>query len=70
MTITISVRISLNQRELGTTLAALRYWQREGLASSGGEHDIANDSGAIEPLSADEIDALCERINGPHDEQE
>ena len=52
----------MNQRELNTVLAALRYWQREGLFSSGCEHEIACD-GDVLPLDSDEIDALCESLN-------
>jgi len=51
------------RRELATILAALRYWQREGWASSGAEIDISTDGGTLEPLSRAEIDALCERLN-------
>ena len=54
--------ITLWRREFNTVLAALRYWQREGLMSGGHEQDIASD-GDTEPLSAEEIDVLCERIN-------
>lgn len=54
-------------RELATILAALRYWQREGASGNSvdtePEHDILTDGGEIEPLTAEEIDALCERIN-------
>lgn len=50
-------------RALATVLAALRYWQREGLASAGHEQDIATDSGSLAPMSAEEIDDLCESIN-------
>ena len=53
----------MNQRELKTVLAALRYWQREGRFSGGHEQDIATNGGASEPLDGDEIDALCERLN-------
>lgn len=59
----------LSQREKGTTLAALRYWQRHQAQSVGKsqnqipEDDIATDGGQHQPLSAAEIDALCERIN-------
>jgi hypothetical protein len=54
----------LTSRELATVLAALRYWQRD-LESAdeiidGGEHF----SDQL-PLSAAEIDALCERLNCP-----
>jgi hypothetical protein len=54
---------TLTSRDLGTILAALRYWQREGLHSGGAEHDIASDGGGLFPLDAEEIDELCERIN-------
>jgi hypothetical protein len=52
----------LSDRERATVLAALRYWRREGLMSSGRELDIADDHGRIRPLSAAEIDFLCERL--------
>lgn len=52
-----------NPRELATVLAALRYWQREGLMSAGHEQDVATDGGTLQPLSADEIDTLCEELN-------
>lgn len=55
----------LNERELATVLAALRYYQNDlrddGAAFAHG--DIATDGGTLQPLSADEIDALCERLN-------
>jgi hypothetical protein len=53
----------LDDRELATVLAALRYWQREGQRSSGYEHHIANRGDTLRPLNNVEIDALCERIN-------
>lgn len=58
--------MKLNHRELSTVLAALRYYQAtlakvsepdEGIA------DIASDGGEVRPLTVDEIDGLCERIN-------
>lgn len=49
-------------RELSTVLAALRYWNREGLRSEGAEHQIANNAGSIEPLNSGEIEDLCERL--------
>jgi hypothetical protein len=55
--------MTLNNRELATVLAALRYWQREGLMSAGHEQDIATDGDTFEPLNAEDIDALCERLN-------
>ena len=57
--------LQLDRRELGTVLAALRFWQRA-LNWSGappGMLPIATDDGEVEPLTADEIDTLCERIN-------
>ncbi len=50
-------------RELVTVLAALRYWQREGLMSAGAETELASDGGKLVPLTAREIDGLCERLN-------
>ena len=53
----------LTSRELATVLATLRYWQRD-LESAdeifdGGEHFADH-----VPLSAAEMDELCERLNG------
>ncbi len=52
--------IAFTSRELATMLAALRYWQQ----------DLANNEGPISehfaddtPLTVEEIDDLCERIN-------
>ena len=58
-----AIALAVTERESGTILAALRYWQREGLMSAGDEQDIATDGRRFESLSVDEIDALCERIN-------
>ena len=57
--------MNLTPQQLGTVLAALRHWQRE---TEDGDYpgdlwDIAADGGAFEPLSADDIDELCENIN-------
>ena len=55
----------LTSRELATTLAALRHWQkelqREGTAFSDGFPHFSDET----PLSVDEIDALCDRLNEP-----
>jgi hypothetical protein len=52
----------LSPRELATVLAALQYWQSELAATDeiidGGEHFSDH-----HPLTADEIDDLCERLN-------
>ncbi len=56
--------ISITDREVATILAALRYFQQDLAANEEGpfsEHFIEHT-----PLSVDEIDHLCERINcGP-----
>jgi len=52
----------LNDRELSTVLAALRYWQALGKSAVGFEA-TAKSYGADNPLSSGEIDALCERLN-------
>ena len=54
---------AIDERELATILAALRYWQREGLMSFGHEQDIATDGDSINALNAEDIDALCESLN-------
>ncbi len=53
---------SLDDRELGHVLAALRLYQRV-IGHSADLDDIATDAGTHEPLSPDEIDELCERLN-------
>ena len=59
------MKILLTQDELATVLAALRYWQRVGLAGNVCplEWDIANNDGTTEPLNEKAIDSLCERLN-------
>lgn len=55
----------LNGREVDTVIAALRFWQHNGVMLQCPERDIAENgrNGRRAALSADEIDALCERIN-------
>jgi hypothetical protein len=60
----------VNVRELGTILAALRFYQLQVYGSDCSEaadledaQTIACDDGTIDPLTASEIDALCERLN-------
>lgn len=53
----------MNTRQLATTLAALRYWQRmDPEVGSLPEIDIATDGGTVTPLTPDEIDELCEQL--------
>ena len=56
-----SVRISITEREHATILAALRLWQEADEHKRGDLRDIAEAAGI--PLSNEEIDVLCERIN-------
>jgi hypothetical protein len=58
------VPVELSGRELATVLAALRYWQLQGLMSQADAiHKIASDGGRHKPMKSDQIDRLCERIN-------
>ena len=60
-------RLEVSDRELHTILAALRNWHLQGAA----EYllncpkllDIVTNGETCEPLTRDEIDGLCERIN-------
>ena len=63
------MNITITPQELGTILAALRFWQR---ALHTGEliefwdseiWDIASDGGEFEPLNEEQIDVLCEDLN-------
>lgn len=67
--------MKLSDRELATVLAALRLRQAHELGSIPIEqiadedqlaaiNDIADAGGTVVPLTADEIDALCEWLNG------
>ena len=57
---------ALDERELGSVLAALRYWQaaKIGKPQAFAELDeqVAQDGGANKALSVLEIDVLCERL--------
>jgi hypothetical protein len=50
---------SLSERELATILAALRSWQAGSIRSTSESLHFAH----CDPLSAAEIDELCERLN-------
>ena len=53
----------LDEREVATVLAALRYYQANEPRSFLTMHEISTDGGRIGALGVEEIDALCERIN-------
>ncbi len=64
--------MKFNDRETATVLAALRHLQQSTIytppsarkpISDDAIHDIATDMGKLEPLTDDEIDSLCSRIN-------
>jgi len=56
--------VTLSYREHATMLAALRYYQNDLRDDHNWLHgEIATDGGTLDPLTVEEIDALCERIN-------
>lgn len=62
----MTTTITLTDAEHATVLAALRYWQREGITGDPPpEEDIATDAGKFAPLDTQAIDRLCERLNMP-----
>ena len=56
------MQIELSDRDIAQLLAALRNWQTDSLNEDLAEA-FAGHFEDHEPLSDDEIDALCERIN-------
>lgn len=55
--------MQLDDRELATILAALRFWQRRSFGQGWAESEIATEGGTLCPLNTPEIDDLCERLN-------
>jgi hypothetical protein len=53
----------LNDRELAIVLASLRFWQDEMSPHPHASGCYPEHFDGIEPLTSDEIDALCERLN-------
>ena len=56
--------VRFSEQERAMTIAALRYWRRERLANSGHERDVETAFDHLQPLTDEEIDALCEHIGG------
>ena len=57
---------TLTPAELGAILAGLRLYQREQATDAGMDDaiaDIATNEGEHPPMTADEVDALCLRLN-------
>ena len=60
--------LAVDDRQLATILAALRFHQAENLQGSGeildqAIREIATDGGRLETLGFEEVDQLCERLN-------
>ena len=60
--------MNLTNRETATVLAALRYWQRD-FGAAGGKTVFPDHFYDCKPLTAKQIDTLCERINTPDEEE-
>lgn len=60
--------MELDPQELNTVLAALRYYQRQGMGEPKNRpdwlHDIATNGDEEISLDDDGIDGLCEKLNG------
>ena len=57
--------MNLNKRETATVLAALRYFQTQSTKSNlRGSLHFVNEK--VDPLTNEQIDRLCERINTDH----
>ena len=56
------MRLELTERELAQLLASLRNWQMDALNEDLAEA-FAGHFEDFEPMTDDEIDALCERLN-------
>ena len=68
MSKTTTTVLQVDDRELATILAALRFHQTENLQGAGEIPDqfireIATDGGRLSPLRCQEVDDLCERLN-------
>lgn len=63
--------MKLDARELGAVLAGLRAIQTMQTMFNRGLPppllDIMNDGGSFEPLTSEEIDTLCDRLNSGED---
>ena len=63
----VQFQCTLADDELGTILAALRFYQQAGLCDSRNLparfRDIATNLGQFVPLDEQGIDQLCERLN-------
>ena len=60
--------LAVDDRQLATILAALRFHQAENLQGGAGIPDraieeIAADGGRLTPLDFDEIESLCQTLN-------
>lgn len=62
----MTTTIVIDDRQLGTVLAALRFWQRQAIGAGNPnppvEMNLASIDGMMSPLAATEIDDLCAAI--------
>lgn len=60
--------MDLTPAQIATMLAALRYYQQQGMCDEGKRppdiDDIATDGGSVTALDEDEVDDLCQQLNG------
>jgi hypothetical protein len=64
-----TILLNVDDRELATILAALRFHQDENLPSGSKITDrkvnvVSTDAGKFRPLDFDDVDQLCQRLNG------
>lgn len=64
-----AIVLDVDERELATILATLRFHQDENLQSGRSITDrkvsvVATDAGKLTPLTFDDVDRLCQRLNG------
>lgn len=67
------MNMKLDNQELATVLAALRYYQAQGMGEpenrSDAIHDLATNGGEVTSLDDTGIDSLCERLNFADDSE-
>lgn len=63
MTTNEIIHHEMNDRQLATVLAALRYWQSRTVLVERADSNLATREDEFAPLSDAEIDRLCEALN-------
>lgn len=71
---TSTMIIEIDDAEHASILAALRFWQQHGMGDpdnrSDALHEVATNGNRVISLDGEEIDRLCERLNGVDDEDD